>query len=567
MDALNSTSSIVPASTIEATIEAVNTGFLGTIAESTSTFGIIVTLLAAAVVYDQLSYWRQKGELVGPAWKIPFIGPFLESVWPKFEKYHAKWMSGPLSCVSVFHKFVIIASTRDMARQIFNAPAYVKPCVVDVAQKLLRPENWVFLDGKAHVEYRKGLNGLFTRQALAAYLPGQQEVYEEYFEAFHDVSEKARESQSGVGPDKGGVKFVYYLREIMCAVSCRTFVGHYMSHAQVKEVADDYYNITAALELVNFPIILPFTKTWYGKKASDKVLEMFASCAAKSRIRMKQPGAKAECIMDRWIVQMMESDRYRERIARGETVPAEEKPQHVLRQFTDFEISMTIFTFLFASQDATSSACSWLLQLTADRPEILQKVREEGKNIMGDRYGKYGAIKIDDVEKLVYTRAVVKETLRYRPPVIMVPYMVKKDYPVTPTYTAPKGSMLIPPTWLSLHDPEAYGTFGGPDEFAPERWTEGDAEDKGKNWLVFGTGPHYCLGQQYAVMNLMVSFRGIVAFESRANKCNSSCFTSSPPTTIGTTTLPLNPRKFAFSPPFSLWYLSLQLSRIQNGIN
>jgi C-22 sterol desaturase len=507
MEALNSTSSIVPASTIEATVGAINTSFLGTIAEKTSTFGVIITLLAAAVIYDQLSYWRQKGTLVGPAWKIPFIGPFLESVWPKFEKYHAKWLSAPLSCVSVFHKFVIIASTRDMARQIFNAPAYVKPCVVDVAIKLLRPENWVFLDGKAHVEYRKGLNGLFTRQALAAYLPGQQEVYEEYFEAFHEASETARKTQSGVGPDNGGTKFVYYLRELTCAVACRTFVGHYMSHAQVKEIADDYYNITAALELVNFPIILPFTKTWYGKKAADKVLETFSSCAAKARIRMKQPGAKAECIMDRWIVEMMESERYRERIARGETVPAEEKPQHVLREFSDFEISLTVFTFLFASQDATSSAASWLLQLTADRPDVLKKVRDEGKAIMGDRYGKYGGIKIEDVDKMIYTRATVKETLRYRPPVIMVPYLVKKDYPVTPTYTAPKGSMLIPSTWLSLHDPEAYPSHGGADEFAPERWTEGDAEDKGKNWLVFGTGPHYCLGQTYATMNLMVSLR------------------------------------------------------------
>jgi C-22 sterol desaturase len=488
MDALNSTSSIVPASTIEATVGALNTSFLGAIAENTSTFGIIVTLLAAAVVYDQLSYWRQKGTLAGPAWKIPFIGPFLESVWPKFEAYHAKWLSAPLSCVSVFHKFVIIASTRDMARQIFNAPAYVKPCVVDVAIKLLRAENWVFLDGKAHV----------------AYMPGQQEVYEEYFEAFHEVSETARKEQSGVGPDKGGAKFVYHLRELTCAVACRTFVGHYMSHAQVKEIADDYYNITAALELVNFPIILPFTKTWYGKKAADKVLETFASCAAKSKIRMRQPGAKAECIMDRWVSEMMYSERYRERIANGETVPAEEKPQQLLREFSDIEISMTVFTFLFASQDATSSAASWLLQLVADRPEVLKKVRDEGKAVMGDKFGKYGAITIDDVDKLEYTRAVVKETLRYRPPVIMVPYLVKKDYPVTPTYTAPKGSMLIPSTWLSLHDPEAYPTHGGADEFAPERWTEADAEDKGKNWLVFGTGPHYCLGQQYAVMNLMV---------------------------------------------------------------
>lgn len=50
------------------------------------------------------SYIYQKGSIVGPAFKVPFIGPFLESVNPKFEKYYAKWQSGPLSCVSVFHK-------------------------------------------------------------------------------------------------------------------------------------------------------------------------------------------------------------------------------------------------------------------------------------------------------------------------------------------------------------------------------------------------------------------------------------------------------------------------------
>ena len=56
-------------------------------------------------------YLINKGNIVGPAFKIPFIGPFLESVNPKFEEYYAKWKSGPLSCVSVFHKFVPWAHT------------------------------------------------------------------------------------------------------------------------------------------------------------------------------------------------------------------------------------------------------------------------------------------------------------------------------------------------------------------------------------------------------------------------------------------------------------------------
>jgi hypothetical protein len=50
-------------------------------------------------------YIWQKGSIVGPAMKTPFMGPFLDSVNPSFTKYHAKWSSGALSCVSVFHKY------------------------------------------------------------------------------------------------------------------------------------------------------------------------------------------------------------------------------------------------------------------------------------------------------------------------------------------------------------------------------------------------------------------------------------------------------------------------------
>ena len=382
---------------------------------------------------------------------------------------------------------MVIASTRDMARKVFNSPAYVKPCVVDVAQKLLRPKNWVFLDGKAHVEYRRGLNGLFTRQALEIYLPGQEEVYEKYFARFLEITQ-----------EQGGqpMPWMPVLRELMCAVSCRTFVGHYMTDRVVKKIAQDYYCITAALDLVNFPIIIPFTRTWYGKKAADMVLDEFAKCAAKSKVRMAA-GGTVTCIMDAWIKSMQDSAIYREKVANGIQVDDSEKPSMLLRDFSDFEISMTVFTFLFASQDATSSASTWLFQIMADRPDLLDKVREENLGLRGG--DKNVPFSMDLLESMTYTRAVVKETLRYRPPVIMVPYEVKKDFPVTESYTAKKGSMIIPSIWPATHDPEAYPN---PDSFEPERWITGDAEKQSKNWLVFGTGPHYCIGQHYAQLNL-----------------------------------------------------------------
>jgi hypothetical protein len=114
-------------------------GLVSQIVDRMNIWTTLLTLLALAVVWDQckytllhvffgeegvqmvlitlsVEYWLtlcaraidryivQKGSIVGPAMKIPFIGPFLESVNPRFDKYAAKWASGELSCVSVFHK-------------------------------------------------------------------------------------------------------------------------------------------------------------------------------------------------------------------------------------------------------------------------------------------------------------------------------------------------------------------------------------------------------------------------------------------------------------------------------
>jgi len=191
-----------------------------------------------------------------------------------------------------------------------------------------------------------------------------------------------------------------------------------------------------------------------------------------------------------------------------------EKPVALLRDFSDYEISQTVFTFLFASQDATSSAATWLFQTMAQRPDVLDKIREENLRVRdGDRNKE---ITMDMLDNMVYTKGAVRELLRYRPPVIMVPYLVKKAFPITPTYTVPKGqslisltvasanspsgAMVIPTTYPSLRDPEIYTN---PDYYDPDRYVTGDAETKGaKNFLVFGTGPHYCLGQVYAQNNL-----------------------------------------------------------------
>lgn len=140
-----------------------------------------------------------------------------------------------------------------------------------------------------------------------------------------------------------------------------------------------------------------------------------------------------------------------------------------------------------------SSSLTFGFQHLADYPEVLAKVRAEQDAVRGD--DTESPITLEWLEQMPYLNSVTREILRHRPPVLMVPYLVKKAFPMTDDYTVPKGTMLIPSFWNSLHDPAVYPD---PDEFIPERWMPGGANHgmvDSKNWLVFGAGAHRCIGE------------------------------------------------------------------------
>jgi len=64
--------------------------------------------------------------------------------------------------------------------------------------------------------------------------------------------------------------------------------------------------------------------------------------------------------------------------------------------------------------------------------------------------------------------------------------------------------MIIPSIYPSLHDPDVYED---PHILKPERWLdpESKASTTPKNYLVFGAGPHRCIGVEYTLMNMACS--------------------------------------------------------------
>ncbi|CAH0053941.1 unnamed protein product [Clonostachys solani] len=469
---------------------------------------LLFAFLVMCIFYNQANDIKHESTVTGPSWSISFIGP---SMGFNFERYYAEWLSGPLSCfqkcLNIIQgvkagqvcwwvlRSVIIPLSRNIALKALNSPVYITPIVVDVAPDHLGYAISVFIDSNAHIEFRKGLTDLFTRKSLGVYLPGQEAVYREYFPRFIKITK-----ENGGKP----VPFISEFRQMMCAVSLRTFVGHYLSDAAVKNIADHSYLTPAALDLVRFPVIVPYTKAWYTKKAADMVLSEFCNCAAKSKVRMAA-GGEVACIMDAWTQSMVRSRRWCEAEEANDLTEDMEKPQPIVRMFNDFEIAQVVFVFLFSLQEATSSAVAWLFEIVTQRPDVLEKVREENLKVRDGVV--HAELSMEQLESLTYTRAVVRELFRYRRPVLVVPYQRRNLFPIPDSDAIPKGTALLPyivgsistTTYTALYNPKVYEK---PEHFDPERYYSADAEEKvAKNHLLFG-GPHSCVSQLYTPLNL-----------------------------------------------------------------
>jgi len=206
-------------------------------------------------------------------------------------------------------------------------------------------------------------------------------------------------------------------------------------------------------------------------------------------------GGTVDCLLDAWVEEILAAKRYREGGDQGS-----ERPNLIVREYSDHEMALVLLSFIFASQDAMSSSITFAFQHLADYPEVLEKVREEQYRVRNNDI--VSAITLDLIDQMPYVHAVAKEVLRHRPPVIMVPYLTTKAFPLAEDYTVPAGTMLIPSFWNSLHDPAVYPD---PEEFIPERWMPGGtnaSESDSKNWLVFGAGAHRCIGQSYVMMHM-----------------------------------------------------------------
>ncbi len=154
----------------------------------------------------------------------------------------------------------------------------------------------------------------------------------------------------------------------------------------------------------------------------------------------------------------------------------------------DLALRESIASLLIAGYETTGQALSWLGNELTREPEVLEQLTASAQG--------------DDT---AWLDAAVYEILRLHPP---VPFNIR--YVAAP-FAFDDGTELLPgriimPFTYALH--RRADLYPDPDAFAPERFV--GKRPKTNEWIPFGGGSRYCLGGQFALMEVRVILRTIL---------------------------------------------------------
>jgi cytochrome P450 len=157
----------------------------------------------------------------------------------------------------------------------------------------------------------------------------------------------------------------------------------------------------------------------------------------------------------------------------------------------DEQLRGEMLTLYVAGHETTAWLLSWSIAFLLQNPETAVKLSEELSLLEGQ------PPTVEDLAKLPYSKMILQETLRIRPPVWFMQRQSRVALTLNGT-SFPKNSMFMVMSYANHHDPEI---FPEPKAFKPERWAD-DAEKrlpKGA-YLPFALGSRICIGNGFALM-------------------------------------------------------------------
>lgn len=152
-----------------------------------------------------------------------------------------------------------------------------------------------------------------------------------------------------------------------------------------------------------------------------------------------------------------------------------------------------LVTMVIAGHETVASSLTWTLHLLAQHPDAQQRLHAELDAVLPRGRAPAWA----DLRDLVWTRAVVDESLRLYPPAWVLTRRAVAD-DVVDGVELPAGSLVILSPWL-LH--RRADVFADPGVFRPERFMAGAGGSLPRGaYVPFGAGSRLCIGRDFALV-------------------------------------------------------------------
>ncbi|XP_061340195.1 cytochrome P450 85A-like [Gastrolobium bilobum] len=167
-------------------------------------------------------------------------------------------------------------------------------------------------------------------------------------------------------------------------------------------------------------------------------------------------------------------------------------------RLNDEEIIDQIITFLYSGYETVSTTTMMAVKYLHDNPRVLEKVREEHFAIQQSKKQE-DVVSWDDYKHMLYTRAVIFETLRLANIVNGVLRKTTTDVELN-GFTIPQGWRVYVYTRETNCDPFLYPE---PFNFDPSRWLEKGLESHNHN-MLFGAGVRLCPGKELGIVIISI---------------------------------------------------------------
>jgi cytochrome P450 len=364
-------------------------------------------------------------------------------------------------------------STRVLARQVVicNSPDTVRQAfVTDNAsferkspqmRQILRPlvgDGLFISDGETWKTRRRIVAPIIHGQHLPSFAPVMVEV--------------ATETRERWRAQPPGTDALSEMAEMTAGVICRTIFGRELGRQSARAIIEsftEYQRQIDTISLLSFagmPDFRPgFLQPRSVRRSKDRIIAVLDEVIASARAR---PSQDEDSVV-------------------GMLLDAKDGDGQPLSHEAIRNEASVIF---MAGHETTANCLAWCWFLLSQAGWAEAALHAELERVLGNRLPN-----LKDVPDLVYTRAVIDETMRLYPPIPLLTRQATKTEKIR-SRVVEKGAIVAVIPWL-LHRHRLY--WDRPDHFMPERFLPGAPPIDKYLYVPFSLGPRVCAGLQFGI--------------------------------------------------------------------